>query len=98
MDLAIIGAAAWIKMDGRNIKDCRIAVGGAAPTPFRAKNAEKYLIGKEWSDELIEEAAVIAAEACSAISDVRASAEYRVDMVRVFTKRSLQKALERVKA
>ena len=98
MDVAIIGVASWVKMDGKKIADCRIAVGGAATTPFRATDAEQMLIGQEFSDYLLEEAAVVVAGACKAISDVRASAEYRTDMVRVFTKRSFKKALETLKA
>jgi carbon-monoxide dehydrogenase medium subunit len=98
MDLAIIGVASWVKMDGTRIADCRIAAGGAATTPFRAIEAEKFLIGKNYTDELLDEAAVAVSKACRAISDVRASAEYRVDMVRVFTKRSFKKALETLKA
>lgn len=94
MDLAIIGVAAWVKIGGGKIADCRIAVGGAATTPFRALDAEKLLIGNACTEDLIEKAAVAAAEACKPISDVRASAEYRTDMVRVFTKRSLKKAFE----
>jgi carbon-monoxide dehydrogenase medium subunit len=98
MDLAIIGVASWVKMDGMKIVDCRIAVGGAATTPFRAAEAEKFLIGKKYTEELLEDAAVIASKACRAISDVRASAEYRIDLVRVFTKRSFKKAIETLKA
>ena len=97
MDLAIIGVASWVKMDGNKIVDCRIAVGGASITPFRAEAAEKMLIGNNYSDDLLEKAAVAAMESCKPISDVRASAEYRADMVRVFTKRSFKKALETLK-
>ncbi|MDR1042857.1 MAG: xanthine dehydrogenase family protein subunit M [Clostridiales Family XIII bacterium] len=98
MDLAIIGVAAWVKTDGRKIADCRIAVGGANTTPFRAVAAEKQLIGQEFSEGLLEEVAVTAAGECRAISDVRASAEYRVDMVRVFTKRAVKGALGSLRA
>jgi len=98
MDLAIIGVASWVKMDGRKIADCRIAVGGAAITPVRAKSAEAMLIGQEFSDELLEKAAEATAKDIRPISDVRASAEYRTDMVRVFTKRSFKKAIETIKA
>lgn len=97
MDLAIIGVASWVKMDGEKIVDCRIAVGGAAITPFRAEAAEKVLIGNEYSEDLLDKAAVAAMDSCRPISDVRASAEYRADMVRVFTKRSFKKALETLK-
>lgn len=98
MDLAIIGVASWVKMDGKKIADCRIVFGGAGTTPLRAKAAEQMLIGKEFSDDLLAEASVAAAGESKAISDVRASAEYRTDMVRVFTKRSFKKALETLKA
>ena len=98
MDLAIIGVASWVKMDGDTIADCRIAVGGAAITPVRATSAEKLLIGNRFSDELLEKAAEATSNDIHPISDVRASAEYRIDMVRVFTKRSFKKALEDIKA
>lgn len=98
MDLAIVGVAAWVKMDGKNVADCRIAMGGVGITPLRAPKAEAMLIGKELTDELLEQAAVQASEECSPISDVRASAEYRKDMVRVYTKRAVKKAIETMKA
>ena len=94
MDLAIIGVAAWVKTDGKKISDCRICMGGVGITPLRAFEAEKLLKGNEISDELLEKAGVRASEECSPISDVRASAEYRIDMIRVYTKRAVKKALE----
>jgi len=98
MDLAIVGVAAWLKMDGSKCVDCRIALGAVATTPIRAPQAEQLLIGQELTDELIAKAGVAASESCSPISDVRASAEYRKDMIRVFTKRAIKKALETNKA
>jgi len=94
MDLAIVGVAAWIRMDGSKVADCRIAMGGVGITPLRAKNAEQILIGNEITDEILEKAGAAASEECSPISDVRASAEYRRDMVRVYTKRAVKKAIE----
>lgn len=94
MDLAIVGAGCWIKMDGSVVADCRITMGGVGITPLRANNAEQLLIGKEITDELLEQVGVAASQECSPISDVRASAEYRVDMIRVYTKRAIKKAIE----
>lgn len=94
MDLAIVGVAAWVKVDGNVIKDARIALAGVATTILRATDAEQYLIGKEISDEVLGEAGVLAMRQCRPISDVRASAEYRKDMIRVFTKRAVKKAME----
>lgn len=98
MDLAIIGVAVWVKTSNDTIEDCRIAVGGAAITPIRALAAEEVLKGQVYSDELLERAAQAASGCCKPISDVRASAEYRSDMVRVFTKRAFQQAMESRKA
>ncbi len=94
MDLAIVGVAAWVKMDGNVCVDARICLGAVAITPVRAPSAEKVLIGKELTPEVLAEAGVAAMADCKPISDVRASAEYRHDMVRVFTKRAVRKALE----
>ena len=94
MDLAIVGVAAWVKMDGSKVADARIALGAVATTPVRAPHAEAALIGNEITDELLEKVGLAAMEDCSPISDVRASAEYRHDMIRVFTKRSIKKAIE----
>jgi len=94
MDLAIIGVGAKVKMDGNKVADARVCMGGVAITPLRAKNAEAILIGNELTDDILEEAAVAASQECKPISDVRASAEYRTDMVRVYTKRAVKKAVE----
>lgn len=94
MDLAIVGVAAWVKTDGTVIKDIRLALGAVDITPIRAYKAEQFLIGKEITDENLNEAGIIAMHECHPIDDVRASADYRRDMVRVFVKRAVKKALE----
>lgn len=98
MDLAIVGVAAWVKMDGNKVADCRIAMGGVGITPLHAPKAEQLLIGKEITEELLEEVGTQASLECSPISDVRASREYRTDMIRVYTKRAIKKAVETMKA
>jgi carbon-monoxide dehydrogenase medium subunit len=98
MDLAIIGVGAWVKMDGQKVADVRITMGGVGITPLRAYDAEELLKGKEITDDLLEKAGVAAAGGCKPISDVRASAEYRSDMVRVYTKRAIKTSIETLKA
>jgi carbon-monoxide dehydrogenase medium subunit len=97
MDLAIIGVAAKLKIENGTCTDAKIALGAVAITPIRAKKAEEVLIGKKLTDALIEEASVAAMNGCNPISDIRASAEYRKDMIRVFTKRAIKQALESAK-
>lgn len=91
--LAVVGVAAAVKMEGDIIKDARIVLGAVSPVPVRAKQAENFLKGKQAGEELFAEAGVIASGECRPISDIRASAEYRKDMVRVYTQRALQKAV-----
>ena len=98
MDLAIVGVAAWVKMNGSVIEDCRIAVAGGNVTIVRAKQAESFVIGKELTDELLEEAGVVASQEMNPRGSLRASAEYRTDMIRVYTKRAIKKAVESIKA
>ncbi len=94
MDLAIIGVAVKLTMDGNKCTDAKIALGAVATTPIRAPQAEEILIGKELTDEIIVKASEAAMNICEPISDIRASKEYRKDMIRVFTKRAIKQALE----
>lgn len=98
MDLAIVGVAAWVRLEGKTVADCRIAVAGGDVTIVHAKAAEQMIIGRELTDELVEAVAVQAADEMHPRSSLRASAEYRHDMIRVYTKRAINKAVETMKA
>ena len=91
MDLAIVGVAVALGMeDGNRCADIRIALGAAGPVPIRAKRAEERLVGQRLDDRSIQEASQIAAEDARPISDIRASAGYRREMVRVLTERTIR--------
>ena len=96
MDLAIVGVAAIIEVENGICTDAKIGLGAVAITPIRAPKAEEKLVGRELTDEVIEEAAQAAIESCAPISDIRASKEYRSAMVGVFTKRAIHKCLEQM--
>lgn len=70
-------------------KSYRLAFGAVAPTPVRLPKTEALLEGKDLTEELIEEASNLAQTEVSPISDVRASKEYRLDVVKVIVRRSL---------
>ena len=74
---------------GKFGEDYRVAIGSCAPTPIRLPKTEALLKGKKLTPELIGEAAELAGSEVSPISDVRASAEYRVSLVKVAVRRSL---------
>ena len=94
MDIAFVSVAAAIDLEPGDgmIKEAKIALGAVAPTPIRAPRAEAALRGQRMTDDLLEEAAQAAAEAARPITDVRASAEYRKEMVGVLTKRAVRQA------
>lgn len=96
VDIAIVNASVRMSLgeDG-TCDDARIALGSVAPTPMRAVEAEELLRGKDINSELIEKAAMTAAEETKPISDVRSSAEYRREASRVLVRRCIRKALER---
>jgi carbon-monoxide dehydrogenase medium subunit len=99
-DLGIVGAAASITINPSSgvCEDACVALSNVASTPFRAKNAEKVLIGKAINDKVLEEAAEALSAEISPPADVHGSEEYRRAMAKVFFKRAVTKALDRAKA
>ena len=99
MDIAVVGVAALIILEPGNntCKEARLALGAVAPTPIRAREAEGVLGGKNLDEEIIESAAETASKEASPVTDIRASEEYRRDMVRVLTRQAIQQALQRIK-
>jgi carbon-monoxide dehydrogenase medium subunit len=97
MDIAVAGVASFVQFDaaGRNCQRARIALAAVAPTPVRAREAEEFLAGKTADETNFAQAGELAARAAKPISDVRGSAAYRTELVKVLTRRSLRKALER---
>jgi CO/xanthine dehydrogenase FAD-binding subunit len=93
MDLAVVGVATIVIVEDHICNDIRIALGAVAPTPIRARQAENKIRGQKLSEEVIAGAAQVASEECSPISDHRASAEYRCNMVEVLTKRAIMQAI-----
>jgi carbon-monoxide dehydrogenase medium subunit len=76
----------------------RIALGAVAPTVMRAPQAEAFLEGRAVTPEAMAEAGRIAAAEARPISDFRAPAQYRRDLVVVLTRRALESAYALAKA
>ncbi|MBN2259357.1 MAG: xanthine dehydrogenase family protein subunit M [Clostridiales bacterium] len=70
--------------------EIKIAFGSVAPIPLRAYKTEEFLKDKELTDEVIKEASKIARTEVSPIDDIRASKEYRLDMVELSVVRGLE--------
>ena len=98
--LALVNAAAslWFDRDSGRFASPRIVLGAVAPTVIRAREAEDYLAGCVVTPEVIAETGRIAATEAKPISDFRASASYRRDLIAVLVKRALESAYARARA
>lgn len=100
MDLAVVGVGCVLTFgsDKKRCIDSRIALGAVAPIPLRAKRTEAVIKGKEIAEKEIEEAGEVASQEAKPITDVRGSAEYRTEMVKVFVKRGIRETLKRIRS
>ena len=98
MDIAVAGVGSYLEIDpGTNyVRRARIALASVAPTPVRARAAEQVLEGRPLTEDQINSAAEAAVQAASPITDVRGSAEYRKELVKVLTRRTLAICQERI--
>ncbi len=96
-DFATVGVAVQVELDGGKITLAGIGMTSVGEKNLKADAAEKALSGKEPTDEVIAEAARMAAAAAEPKSDIRGSAEYKKDVVRVFVQRGLRTAVARAK-
>lgn len=93
IDIAIVldtsTRSVW-RLEVDTVKSASITLGAVAPTIIHAPEAEKFLAGKKLTDEVIEEAARLAMDDCKPIDDIRGSAAYRRETIRVCTMRGLR--------
>ena len=94
MDIATVGVASLVSLDGRNgpCAEARIALGAVAPTPIRAYSAEDSLRGQTLTQGLLIDTANLARDGIRPIDDIRGSAEHRKEIVGVLTRRTLEQA------
>lgn len=95
MDIAVVSVGCVLTFDS-NKKKCitsRIVLGAVAPIPLRAKSTEAVINGREITNKEIEEAGEMAKHEAKPITDVRGSAEYRAEMVKVFVRKGIREAL-----
>ena len=95
MDIAVVGAAAWVKLgdDGQAVADARVALAAVSPTPLYVDAARGLLVGSAGDEEAIARAATAAREAVSPITDMRGSEAQRRHLAGILTARALRGAL-----
>jgi carbon-monoxide dehydrogenase medium subunit len=94
MDCALVGVAVLLNLSAKSgdVAEARIALASVAPVPIRARKAEAELLSGPLTEERIQKAATAAALESMPISDMRASASYRKEMVKVSTRRAIEQA------
>ena len=100
MDIAVagVGSAFTLDADGANIVSGRIALAAVGPRPVFAGKASAFLAGKPATPETFAEAGEIASTEATPIGDMRGTAEHRIELVKVLTRRTLAIALGRAQA
>lgn len=93
IDVAIVGVAVLITLDGELCRDIRIALGAVGPTPFRAKKAEDLIRGEKVTKAVIERTAQAASEQSFPINDIRGYADYRKEMVQAQVREGIERAI-----
>ncbi len=90
-----VGACLGLNPD-RTCRSIRVGIGGAASVPVRLAAIEETLTGRAADETFVEAAATAAYEtAYDPVAELHADAEYKREMVRVFTRRAVKMALER---
>ena len=99
MDIAVVGVGSSVVLDasGQNFVSARIALASVAPTPVFAKEAGDSLAGKAVSEEAVQQASELAMAAAKPISDMRGTIRQRIHLIGVFTRRTLNNAIERAR-
>ncbi len=91
-DWPAVGAAVWYRGESGKIAEARVAVSAATERAMRIPGAERELTGSSPAPQSFAKAADAAAEAVQPISDIRGSAAYKREMVRVHVRRALEQA------
>lgn len=93
-DWPAVGAAVWYRLKSDVIAEARIAVSAATERPVRVAGAETALVGAPASREIFVKAADAAAEEVDPLADIRGSASYKREMLRVHVRRALEHAVQ----
>jgi len=88
LDFAMSAVAVALQMNGKTVKDVRIVLGGVAPIPWRVPDAEKFVIGKELTNDVLQEAGKIALARAEPLQNNA----YKIPLTQTLVRRALAKA------
>jgi aerobic carbon-monoxide dehydrogenase medium subunit len=92
-DWPAVGVAVWYRLEEAIIREARISITAATERPTRAVAGEVALVGSPAEPAAFARAAGATAEEVQTLADIRGSASYKREMVRVYVRRALQRAL-----
>jgi carbon-monoxide dehydrogenase medium subunit len=92
-DWPTVGVAAWFRIEASQIAEARVAISAATERPVRVTPTEAILTGAPPTAETFATAAEAAADSAETLADIRGSAAYKRDMIRVHVRRALAQAL-----
>jgi xanthine dehydrogenase iron-sulfur cluster and FAD-binding subunit A len=87
--ISLVNASIILSEQNGQIANAKITLGAVAPVIIHAKKAESFLVGKQLSTEVINQAAAMVVDDISPITDIRSSADYRVKISSILVKRGL---------
>lgn len=88
--ISVVHVASSLVLEDAVVQGAAITLGAVAPVILHAEEAEAFLVGERLNQETIETAAKLAVRSANPIDDLRGSKEYRAEMVRVATLRTLR--------
>jgi 4-hydroxybenzoyl-CoA reductase subunit beta len=89
IDYPLAGVAVVLKQSNGHIEDVRIGLTAVNPAPVLVKGATELMVGRRVTEEWAEAAGVLAAQTAKPLTTSALTAEYRREMIRVFTKRAV---------
>lgn len=95
MDIAVVGVAVSLTLEGKKIAAARVSLGAVAPTVLLVAEAARAIIGSTLDDAALAALAAAATAAANPISDKRGTVEFRKDVVGVLARRAARIAYDR---
>lgn len=97
MDIAVVGCAVSLRLDGDKVVEARVALGAVAPTVLLSEACAKAIIGTTLDDAAMAALAKAAEGEAKPISDKRGTKEFRIDVAGVLARRAAKIAYDRAK-
>jgi len=97
MDIAVVGVAVNLRLDGDEISEARVSLGAVAPTALLVPEAANAIIGTPLDEAALQALAIAASAACNPIDDKRGTIKFRTHVAGVLAKRVALQAYARAK-